>query len=107
MKEVSLSALVSGRLYPLEISPVLISITSWANPRTKVQPEGLCQQKIPLTPSGTETVTFRLLVQSLNQLRLQENNILREYIYGNCYLRGWDVELLPVYRVSEHLLSTC
>jgi hypothetical protein len=46
-------------------------------------------------------------VPSLNQLLLQANNILLEYIYRNCYLRGCDVELVSVYRVSEHLLSTC
>jgi len=34
-----------------------------------MRPEGLCQCRVPITPSGTEPATFPLLVQCLNQLR--------------------------------------
>jgi hypothetical protein len=53
MKVVRLAVLRTG----------LISVRGWVNLRTIVRPEGLCQCKIPMTPSGIEPATFRLVAQ--------------------------------------------
>jgi hypothetical protein len=63
MKVVRLSALRTGRFYPQEVFPVLISVRGGAI----VRPQGLCQWKIPMTPPGIEPATFRLVTQCLNK----------------------------------------
>ena len=68
MKVIRLSALCTSHFYFQEIFLVLISVRGWVNPTARVQLEQLCQWKMPITPTGIEPATYRLVAQCLNQL---------------------------------------
>jgi hypothetical protein len=44
-------------------------LEAWVDLKAIVRPKGLCQWKIPVTPSVIDPATFRFVAQCLNQLR--------------------------------------
>jgi hypothetical protein len=65
---VRLSASRAGRPVPAGRFREIISVRGWVAPRAIVRLEGLGQLKNPMTSSGIEPATFRLVAQC-NQLR--------------------------------------
>jgi hypothetical protein len=63
---VRLSALRTGRPLPPGRFLVLISVRGWINSRAVVRLEGLGHLKNPITSSGVEPATFRLVTYCLN-----------------------------------------
>jgi hypothetical protein len=75
-----LSALRAGRPLPPGRFLVLISVRGWVDPRAIMRLEGFGEMKNPITSSGIERATFRLVTKCLNQL------LYRVFLLINCVI---------------------
>jgi hypothetical protein len=66
MKMMRSSASRTGRIYPQEIKVVLIFTRGWVDHRAMVRSEGNMSLKNPVTPTGIDPGTVRLVAQRLN-----------------------------------------
>ena len=104
---VRLSAPRTDRIYPREVFLVIIYVRFCVDPTAIARPEGLYQWKIPMTPSGIETATFRLAAQCLHQL-CYGVPVYRgrgfDYIYIYIWLAWWPHYILAaIIRVLNEL----
>ena len=84
VKLVRLVPYATAAFTPHVIFLVPISFRDWVDQGVTVRPEGLCQWKIPMTPSGTEPATFQLVEKCLNQLRyphLMLPVLIQKYVF--------------------------
>ena len=99
-KVARLSAQRTGRLYSKETSMVLVSVRD--DPSDTVQPEGLSQWRIPLTPSWIKLPIFQLVMQCLNQLHHCVLHPLKRVVL---YYPPWECQMLQITDFSSSLIS--
>jgi hypothetical protein len=62
--------------------PVLISVTGWVDLQAIVRPEALDTLEIPVTSSGMEAATFRLVARCLYKEKCSSLTGLQLYLFG-------------------------
>jgi hypothetical protein len=103
---VRLSALRAGRPLPPGRFLVLISVRGEVDPGAIVRPDGLGKLKNPKT-LGTETATFLLATQCLNQIRYRFQKIIYFNRISSLLICREEQAILPFYISYNPLLFHC
>ena len=87
-----------------EIFLVLISVRRWVDLTSIERPEDIFSWKFPVTPSGIEPATFKLIAQCHKQLRHRvpcfRKSVFKFIVSLNAFTSTWCIEIGSMWKIK-------